>query len=97
MQALFVAHKERSAQLPAAAQGPGRVAVRLYNYAKSALHMRQLKSKSIGGWMEEGGCMACTHQICRLTHANEYTSRRTRLPLHVAQGAWPRSAAPWCA
>jgi len=46
--ALFVAHKQRSAQLPSGAQGPGRVSVRLHNYAASALHMRQLKSKSIG-------------------------------------------------
>lgn len=50
LQALFVVHKQRTDQLAAAAQGPGRVAVRLHNYAQSVLHMRQLKSKSIGAY-----------------------------------------------
>jgi hypothetical protein len=46
-QALFVTHKQRTEELPATAQGPGYVAVRLHNYGQ-LMHMRQLKSKSIG-------------------------------------------------
>ncbi|KAI8465449.1 MAG: MCM2/3/5 family-domain-containing protein [Monoraphidium minutum] len=46
-EALFVVHKERAASLAAAAQGPGRVAVRLHSYGQ-LMHMRQLKSQAIG-------------------------------------------------
>ncbi|WIA40343.1 hypothetical protein OEZ86_013710 [Tetradesmus obliquus] len=47
-EAIFTAHKERTAALPAAAQGPARITLRITNHAPSELHIRQLKSNSIG-------------------------------------------------
>lgn len=48
-QALFRLHRTRTAVLPATAKGPALLTVRLTNYQASELHIRQLKSNSIGG------------------------------------------------
>eukprot|EP00878_Enallax_costatus_P022251 GHUV01023595.1.p1 GENE.GHUV01023595.1~~GHUV01023595.1.p1 ORF type:complete len:290 (+),score=85.03 GHUV01023595.1:210-1079(+) len=47
-EAVFHVHKQRTAILPAAAEGPAKLAVQLTNYTPSEMHIRQLKSSSIG-------------------------------------------------
>jgi hypothetical protein len=48
LQAVFTVHKQRTAALPAAAQGPAKITLRITNHTPSELHIRQLKSNSIG-------------------------------------------------
>ncbi|KAF6258257.1 MCM2/3/5 family-domain-containing protein [Scenedesmus sp. NREL 46B-D3] len=47
-EALFTVHKQRTAALPAAEQGPARITLRMMHHSPSELHIRQLKSNSIG-------------------------------------------------
>jgi hypothetical protein len=48
LQAIFVVHKTRSAVLLADMEAPSTVTLRLVSYTPSELHMRQLKSSTIG-------------------------------------------------
>jgi hypothetical protein len=55
LQAVFVVHKTRSAVMLADMEAPSTVTVRLVNYTPSNLHLRQLKSSTIGV------CQTCRH------------------------------------
>lgn len=70
LQAIFTADKERTAALPAAAQGPARITLRITNHAPSELHIRQLKSNSIGA--AAGSCMV---RMCMSQHCARSTSK----------------------
>lgn len=54
-QALFLVHRSRAAVMLADMEAPSTVTVRLINYTPSDLHIRQLKSSTIG---------VCRHNQC---------------------------------
>lgn len=51
-QAVFVVHRTRAAVMLADMEAPSTVTVRLINYTPSDLHIRQLKSSTIGGCVD---------------------------------------------
>lgn len=53
MQAVYVVHKTRSAVVLADMEAPSTVTVRLINYTPSDVHIRQLKSSTIGVFVEQ--------------------------------------------
>jgi hypothetical protein len=58
-QAVYVTHKIRSAVTLANMEAPSTVTVRLINYTPSDLHIRQLKSSTIGVYAaKSGACVA---------------------------------------
>ena len=54
---MYVIHKTRSAVMLADMEAPSTVMVRLTNYTPSDLHIRQLKSSTIGVWVHGCGSM----------------------------------------
>jgi hypothetical protein len=50
VQAVFVVHRTRAAVMLADMEAASTVTVRLINYTPSDLHIRQLKSSTIGVW-----------------------------------------------
>eukprot|EP00775_Hariotina_reticulata_P012205 gene12205-12342_t len=100
-EALFRLHRTRTAVLPATAKGPALLTVRLTNYQASELHIRQLKSSSIGKLATLKGTVTRMSHVRPLISEMDFTCNKcgTSFPTALPDGRFTpptRCAAEGC-